>query len=157
MSTDETKSRRRSDKKSRKLDQFLQALLAHSTVEAAAKAAGISRATAFRWMADPAVVQRLTEARRENMKAVMAKLRLAAGEAVDCLCEVQRDGESESARVSAARCILEQTMRAAEMQDLQERIAALEQIAKSPHWKGAGNDRETQPPGRPPGTVNGAA
>jgi hypothetical protein len=82
--------------------------------------AGIGRATAHRWMQDPVVVQRLTEARRDATKAIMAKLRLAAGEAVDCLREVQRDGESESARVSAARCILEQTMRAAEIQDLAE-------------------------------------
>jgi hypothetical protein len=47
---------------------------------------------------------------------------------------VQRDGESESARVSAARTILEQALKAVDMEDLTERVEALEraQSGKDP-------------------------
>jgi hypothetical protein len=141
MITDETKSRGHGDKRSRKLDQFIAALLANSSVEAAAQATQIGRATAHRWLQDPDVVQRLAEARRDAMKAAMSKLQQAASTSVDCLCEIQREGESESARVSAARCILEQALRAAELGDIEERLAKLETIAKGRNWKGAGAEQ----------------
>jgi hypothetical protein len=137
MITDETKSRGHGDKRSRKLDQFIAALLATSSVEAAAQATRIGRATAHRWLQAPDVIQRLAEARRDAMKAAMSKLQQAASTSVDCLCEIQREGESESARVSAERCILEQALRAAELGDIEERLAKLETIAKNRNWKGA--------------------
>jgi hypothetical protein len=45
---------------------------------------------------------------------------------VDALREIQRSGESESARVSAARTILEQSIKAADLEDVQARLEALE-------------------------------
>ena len=45
--------------------------------------------------------------------------------------EIQRSGESESARVSAARTILEQALKAADLEDVQQRLDALEQAVKS--------------------------
>jgi hypothetical protein len=141
-------------KKASKLHLFVTALLSHASVEDAARAAGISPSTAWRWMRDEAVLARLREARRDAMNAAMARLQEAAVGAVDCLCQVQRDGESESARVSAARTILEQALRAVELGDIQQRLDKLEQIAKS-RWKGPGNDREDQAATRPAGGVNG--
>jgi hypothetical protein len=144
----------RGGKRSRKTDLFIAALLAHSSIEAAAAAAGISRATAWRWVKDPIVIRRCHEARRDAMNRAIARLQEAATGAVDCLCEIQSKGESESARVSAARCILEQALRAVELGDVQERISRLEAIAKS-RWKGSWNDREDQAAARPAGGVNG--
>jgi len=46
--------------------------------------------------------------------------------------EIQRSGESESARVSAARTILEQALKAADPEDVQQRLDALEQAVKIP-------------------------
>jgi hypothetical protein len=43
----------------------------------------------------------------------------------------QRSGESESARVSAARTILEQALKAADLEDVQQRLDVLEQAVKS--------------------------
>jgi hypothetical protein len=40
---------------------------------------------------------------------------------------VQQDGESESARVSVARIILEMALRAAEIGDIEERLEAIRQ------------------------------
>jgi hypothetical protein len=106
-------------------------MMTHKTVEDAAAAAGISPATAYRWMQDPVVVQRLAQVRRDGMKAAISKLQQAASQAVDCLSRVLSEGESESAKVSAARCILEQALRATELSDVIERLDAIERTVKS--------------------------
>src|SRR5215469_17787640 len=153
MKRNETVLARDGGKGRRKLNEFIAAMLSHSSVEDAARAAGISRVTAWRWLKDPAVQARLREARKDAMNAAMVRLQEAASGAVDCLCEVQKEGESESARVSAARCILEQALRAAELGDLEERLAKLESIARGRGWRGTSDE---QPNAAPKG-VNGHA
>jgi arginine/lysine/ornithine decarboxylase len=143
MNADRRFSAGHGEKKPRKLDAFVVAMLAHPTVEAAAASVGIAASTAYRWLQHADVIQRLAEARRDVMKAVMSRLQQAAAGSVDCLCQVQREGESESARVSAARTILEQALRAVELQEVQERIEKLEAIVKSRNWKGSGNEQST--------------
>jgi hypothetical protein len=103
-------------------------------------------------MQDPAVVQRLAEARRQGMQHAMTRLQAAASRSVDCLCAIQQDGESESARVSAARTILEQALRAVEMGDIQERLTKLEELAKR-RWKGPIDE---QPDNTATGTARGS-
>lgn len=119
------------EKKSRKSEQFIAALLSNPTIEAAAKSAGISDATAWRWLKDPKFAEQYRDARREAMRQTTARLQEAAGESVECLREVQRDGESESARVSAARTILEQALKAVDLEDVQQRLDALEANLKT--------------------------
>ena len=126
------------------------ALLSSPNVETAAESVGIGRVTAWRWMQDPAVVQRLAEARRQGMQHAMTRLQAAASASVVCLCEVQQDGESESARVSAARTVLEMALRAVELGDIEERLERLEQIAK--YGKGAADE---QPDHTATGTTRG--
>jgi hypothetical protein len=154
MRGNKTFSRGHGAKKGQKLDAFVMAMMSHKTVESAAEAVGISAATAYRWLQDPLVAQHLAQARRDAMNRAIAKLQEAAVQSVDTLCEVQRDGVSESARVSAARCILEQALHAVELANIQERLNKLEAIAKS-RWKGPGNDREDQASTRAVGAVNG--
>jgi hypothetical protein len=131
MAQNGTFSREHRGKKAGKLHLFVTALLSHACVEDAARAAGISHRTAWRWMRDEAVLAHLREARRDVMNHAMTRLQEAAVGAVDCLCEVQRTGESESARVSAARTILEQALRAVELGDIQERLEKLEVLTKN--------------------------
>jgi hypothetical protein len=119
------------EKKSRKEEQFIAALLTNPSIEAAAKSVGIGNATAWRWMQDPNFATQYREARREVMRHATARLQEAAREAVECLRDVQRTGESESARVSAARTILEQALKAADLEDVQERLDVLEQAVKN--------------------------
>ena len=105
-------------------------------------------------MKDEAVRERLREAYRENMSHVIGRLQMAANQAIDALCEVQSSGESESAKVQAARCVLEQALRAAEIGDIQERLDKLEAIAKS-RWKGPNDEQPNHTPAERPRTVNG--
>jgi hypothetical protein len=153
MAVNDTVSGGHGGEKGNKLHLFVTALLSHAGVPDAARAAGISVRTAWRWMRDPAVQARLREIRKDAMNAAMVRLQEAASGAVDCLCEVQREGESESARVSAARCILEQALRAAEVGDLEERLAKLEAIAQGRGWR-VSSDEETH---AAPKGVNGHA
>jgi hypothetical protein len=157
MADDGRSPGRRGGKKDRKLEQFIEGLLSSPNVESAAASAGIGARTAWRWMRDPTVLERLADLRRQSMQHAMTRLQAAASASVDCLCAVQQSGESESAKVSAARCILEMALRAAEIGDIVERISKLEQIVKSSNWKGLGNDHSDRAPVGGAGRINGRA
>jgi hypothetical protein len=119
------------EKRSRKQDQFIAALLSYPTVEAAAKAVGIGDVTAWKWGKDPAFAERYREATREVMRHTSARLQEATRVAVDCLREItENKKEPASSRVSAARTILEMAAKAADLEDVQRRLDALEQVAK---------------------------
>jgi hypothetical protein len=156
MKPDATKSRGHGDKKPGLRERFIMALLANPSVETAAESVGIHRVTAWRWMKDPAVVQRLTETRRQCMGHAMMRLQAAASASVTTLVEVQASGESESARVSAARTVLEMALRAAEIGELEERLTRLEQIARNNNWR-LDDHQPDHPQAGTARTTNGAA
>jgi hypothetical protein len=105
---------------------FIETLLSCPTVEAAAEILGIRNVTAWRWRNDPAFAERYRGAAREAMSQAVALLQGAAREAVGTLRTIQSKGESEAARVSAARTILEMAVKA-DMEDIQQRLDSLEQ------------------------------
>jgi hypothetical protein len=115
---------------SREQEQFIAALLSCPTVEAAAETVGIGNVTASEWRKDPAFAERYREATREAMRQAGAQLQGAAREAVGTLRAIQSKGESEAARVSAARTILDMALKAAELEDIQQRLDSLEQSAR---------------------------
>jgi hypothetical protein len=118
------------EKRSRKQEQFIAALLSNSTVEAAAKVVGIGNVTAWKWRKDPAFVKQYREATREAMHQAAALLQGAAREAVETLRAILSKAESEAARVSAARTILDMALKAADLEDVQQRLDALEQAVE---------------------------
>lgn len=130
------------EKKSQKLDAFVEAMMTRRTVESAAAAAGISPATAYRWMRDQDVVDRLRQARQQAWSRAMAQLQEAGPEAVEALRKILREAEGEAPRVSAARTILELGVRAVELASIEERIDKLEAIVKTRNWKGAANEQQ---------------
>lgn len=64
---------------------LIAALLSGSTIEKAAKTAGISEATARRRLRDPGFVRELNTARREHVAAITARLAAIADKAVSRL------------------------------------------------------------------------
>src|SRR5215467_3129182 len=66
------------EKRSRKTEQFIAALLTKPTVEAAAKKAGIGDVTAWRWMKDRAFADQYREALMKDMRHTTARLQGAA-------------------------------------------------------------------------------
>ena len=107
-------------------DAFVENLLAQPDLAQAAKATGISRDTARRWLQDPRVAAQYREARREALGHAVARLQAASGEAVETMVELCREAAIESTKLAAAKAILDAALRAAEIDDLTERVAALE-------------------------------
>jgi hypothetical protein len=143
-------------KKARKLDEFIAAMLASPSVEEAAAAVGIGVASAYRWLRDPHVAQRLAEARRDGMQRALARLQANATRAVDNLDELQRSAESEAVRLGASRANLEFALRATEIIDVLERLATIEEKVNGPEWRKNDSPPNIAPAGKGRG-VNGRA
>jgi hypothetical protein len=111
-----------------KQQRAMEALLATPTVLAASEAAGVSKTTIFRWLADPDFSAAYREARGQLLEATLAALQAAGAAAVETLKTVMKDETAQpSARVSAARTVLEMTLRAREVLEVEERLRLLEE------------------------------
>jgi hypothetical protein len=107
------------------------ALLCEPSVEAAARSARIGARTLRRWLQRPDFAEELARAAREAMAGAMKTLQAASVEAVETLRAVLADEEGPTtARVSAARVVLEQAQRAAEREELEARIVDLERAVE---------------------------
>ena len=107
--------------------RFVSALMTTPSIEAAAKAAGIGRRTAFRYLANPGVKSALSRALDDAMGAATRRAVQAMSGALETLEAVHADGEAPTgARVSAARVILEAGPKLREALDLAQRVAELE-------------------------------
>lgn len=119
-------------KLSRKHEQAVIALLSEPTIGAAAARVGIGEVTLWRWLQREDFQVEYRQARREAVSLAIAGIQQASCEAVRTLREVMTDPEaSASSRVSAAKAVLDLALKAAEQEDLEERVSALERIAES--------------------------
>ena len=110
-----------------KQEVALLALLSHDALDAAHEAVGVSKATLWRWLQLPEFQERYRGARRQLVETAIGQLQGNCIVAARVLREVAEDQKSPaSARVAAARTIIEQSISAIELMDLQERIERLE-------------------------------
>lgn len=115
-------------KLSARQERAVEALLAHPTICAAAKAAGIGESTLRRWCDDPHFQAAHQEARARLLESVITGLQSASTVAVATLREVMETARLHpSARVSAARTILEMMLRSRELLEIERRLTALEE------------------------------
>jgi hypothetical protein len=128
MNTDERRGH--GEKLSRKQEDAIAALLTHGTVRDAAKACKVGEATLFRWLQIPSFHERYTSARREVLQAALTTLQSVARAAVVTLAKNLRCG-IPAVEVSAARVILDQTFKASEIFEMEERIERLEQLLET--------------------------
>jgi hypothetical protein len=112
--------------KSRLREKAIAALLSAPTLAQAAKKAGLSKATLYRWMQEPDFKAALRAARRGVVDATIGRLQAVTTEAVTALHKALTC-TTPTVRVSAARAILEFSFRSVELMDLEERLSALEQ------------------------------
>ena len=116
------------EKLTRKQEQAIAALLAAPSVGEAAQQTGVSEPTLYRWLKHDAFQTAYRAARREVVRQAVAHLQRASGEAVHTLQAIMGNAEAPaSARVSAARTVLDTAIKAVELEDLEARIAMLEQ------------------------------
>lgn len=109
-----------------------EAIAEGATPVEAARRAGVSERTAYRWLARPAFAGAIREARRSRLQAITAALDAGAREGVDLLRAVVGDPEAYvMARVRAALGLIDARLRYAEAVDVEARLEALETAAKS--------------------------
>ena len=117
------------EKLSRKKDQAVMALITEPTMKAAADKIGITPRTLYKWLKMPEFRSAYMAAKREAVTVAVARLQQAAAEAVEALRSIMNDPKKPaSARVSAARSILELAIKAIEIEDLEIRIEELERL-----------------------------
>jgi hypothetical protein len=119
------------EKLSRKQELAIAALLTCSAITDAAKQCGIGEVTLHRWLKEPTFQAAYREARRQVVQQAIVQVQQATGEAVATLRQVMQAAEAPaSAKVSAAKTILETAVKAVELEDLEARIVALEAAQK---------------------------
>jgi ACT domain-containing protein len=105
----------------------VEALISYDTVADAAKACGLGRDTIYRYLKDPLFDQEFKKAKRTMVDRAVLSLQRSCRHAAAALAQICRDTDAPpSARVSAAREILSQTMRALEVENIEERLKSLE-------------------------------
>src|SRR5215831_6996935 len=107
-------------RKDHKISRFIANLLTHVTIEQAAAAAGVSTASAWRYMRDETVMLRVRAACRDSLRQSQSLLQAACVESVERLREILRDGETQSLQLTAAKTILELGLKAVELADIEE-------------------------------------
>ena len=117
-------------KLSRKQEQAIEGLLSEPTVQRAAQRAGVGYRTLKTWLSsDPAFVAAYRAARRQVVEGAITQLQQATRAAVRTLRRNLRCG-NPGVEVKASQVILDQAVKAVELLDLEERLAALERAAK---------------------------
>jgi len=115
----------------RKMEQAILALLTARNIEEAAKIAGVSPKTLLRWQNEPAFDKSYRKARRNAFGQGTARLQQASGAAVSSILKIMVDQHAAaSTKLRAADMVLSHGAKAIEIEDMDERLSALERAAE---------------------------
>ncbi len=113
-----------SQKRARKQDQAIAALLEEPTISKAAKKAGVGERTLLRWLKLDDFQAAYSIAQRKVLSQAIAQIHQATSESVKTLRSVMMDESAPaSARVAAAKIVLDFAIKGVERED---RLTALE-------------------------------
>jgi len=89
----------------------------------------VSEVTLWRWLREELFQTRYRAARRDAVEAAIASLQASSSVAVRVLMEIAEDTQAPgTARVAAARAILDQAIEAVQVTDMIERLEKIEAI-----------------------------
>jgi hypothetical protein len=115
----------------RKMEEAVAALLTERNVQEAARVAGVGTQTLLRWMKVPEFDKAYRDARRAAFGQSIARLQQASTAAVSTLLKIMVDVNAPpSTRVRAADSVLNHSKHAIEIEDIEARVAELEQRAE---------------------------
>lgn len=118
-------------KLTRKQEALIGALLTAPRLTDAVQQVHISEVTAWRWLKQEAFQTAYREARRQVVQQAIVQVQQATGTAVQTLVDVMKQGDAPaSAKVSAAKVVLETAVKGVELDDFEVRLAALEAAVK---------------------------
>jgi hypothetical protein len=116
---------------SAKQELALQAVISHPTLKDAAGAAGVSEATLWRYRQDPEFSRRLREARREAVDHTVLRLQRVSPDAVTVLHDLMmKEDAPAAARITAARTVLDYSIRAVEIDELRRQVEDLAEFVR---------------------------
>ena len=105
----------------------MQALLVSRTRSEAAQAAGVSESTLRQYMKDPEFLERYKQAFGEMVADATRQAQQTLSPALSVLREIMEDrDEQASARITAARSVLEYSLKLCEQTDILEQLRELE-------------------------------
>ena len=114
-----------------KQQEAILALLTTTNVEQAARAVKITPRTLYRWQQDPEFDKVFRKARRDAFGQGTARLQQSASAAVSTVLKVMVDQHTQpSTKLRAADLVLTHGAKAIEIEDIEARVAALEQAAE---------------------------
>lgn len=103
------------------------ALIANPTIKRAAEECGISEKTLHAWLKEPDFASKVRTAQAEITRETMGRVLSTIGIAIETLVEIM---ESKTAgtlpRITAAKALLEHSLKIYELETVQKRIDALE-------------------------------
>ncbi|MDX2040508.1 MAG: hypothetical protein SF097_04625 [Acidobacteriota bacterium] len=105
----------------------IEALLTASTIQKAAKTAGVSYTQLRRWLEQPVFAEAYRRARTVVFETTLAGLQSVTSDAIETLRTIMRDkSTAASVRVNAAGKLLDAGVRSRELLDTESRLAELE-------------------------------
>ena len=119
------------DKLGGKQKAALLALLSTRSIEEAARTANVPPRTLYRWLKDPDFDAEYRKAKRAAFGQAVARLQQGTGAAAAVMLKLMVDaGVPASTRLRAANCVFTHAKSAIELEEIEARIAALEQAAE---------------------------
>jgi hypothetical protein len=120
-----------SEKLGRKKESAVMALLTSRNVDEAARAAGVTPRTLYRWQKEPEFEAACREARRAAVSQANGRLQQATGAAVTTMLKLMLDHTvPASVRIKACECVLDHANKTIEIADIEVRVEALEAAAR---------------------------
>lgn len=115
-----------------KKEEAIAALLTQRNIDEAARSIGIAPNTLLRWMKEPEFETAYRQAKRAAFGQSISRLQQGTSAAVTTLLKIMLDTAAPaSVRVRAADSIFNHAAKAIEIEDIEARVAALEQAAGS--------------------------
>lgn len=115
----------------RKKEAAIAALLSQRNVEEAARVAGIGTQTLYRWMKEPEFDAAYRKAKRAVYGQAITRLQQGSSAAAATMLKIMFDvGAPASTRLRAADNVFSHVKHAFEMEQIEERLEALEEAAK---------------------------
>ena len=120
------------EKITRKQETAIAALLTCDTVTEAARDCGVSEATLYRWLNEAEFADRYAGARQAILWSAICDVQAAAREAVETMRRLMRCG-TPAVELRAATSVLDTALRTLTVQELEDRVAHLEDRLQAEH------------------------
>jgi len=117
-------------------EKVLALLISQPNIPTVAKIAGIGERSIYRWMKQEDFATAYRDTRTETVRQALGQIQAAMGAAVGTLLEIMTDpGASAPSRVASARTLIENAIRAVELEEIERRLSIIEKAVYKGRYK----------------------